>query len=91
MTTYNFLWPIAAMNPDYRQRVEASMATSLDQVGAPRMLCHEGPAEVSIALSMPMGQSVKAVVVCPCGTPRATVEGQGSEPDHWEFSELSTA
>jgi hypothetical protein len=91
MTMYNFLWPIAKMNPDYRQRVEASITTYFERVRAPRMLCHEGPAEVSIALGMPMGRSLRAVVVCSCGIPRATMEGQGSEPDNWKVAELANA
>lgn len=89
MATYNFLWPVEGMDPDYCQRVEASMKKSLDQVEAQRMLCHEGPAEVSMALGMPTGRNIKAVVVCSCGTPCATIEGQGSEPDEWFFTKLA--
>lgn len=91
MTTYNFAWPSAGMHPQYCQRVEASMAISLDQVGTPLMLCHEGPAEVSFAFGMPMARSLRAVLVCSCGIPRATMDGQGSEPDNWLVTEIANA
>lgn len=90
MTAYKFVGPVA-MHPGYQNRIETAMTAFLDQVGAGRMLCHEGPAEVSLALSTPLGQSINGVVVCSCDTPRAALEGGRTEPDQWDFTKLATA
>lgn len=85
----NFVWP-AGMHPGYQKRTESAMGDFLNEVVDNRTLCHEGVAEVSIALSMPLGKQVNAVIVCCCGVPRAALEGQGSDNNSWKFVSLTT-
>ncbi|WP_332879567.1 hypothetical protein [Massilia sp. S19_KUP03_FR1] len=87
MQALKFTWPVEGMHGGYAYRIEAMMTEFLDQVVTMGTLCHEGPAEVALAFSTPMGKHVNAALVCSCGMPVASLEGVAGA-DTWSYRTL---
>lgn len=87
MQLLNFNWPAEGMHGNYTYRIETAMKAFLYQVVRINPLCHEGPAEVALAFSNPMGKHVNAALVCSCGMPVASLEGC-ADFDAWTYRAL---
>ena len=87
MQALKFSWPAGGMHGDYTNRIETAMKAFLEHVVTTNTLCHEGPAEVALAFSTPMGKNVNAALVCSCGMPVASLEGRAGV-DAWNYRSL---